>query len=124
MTKADTKDRDLAGLHQTSQVVDRLLAMGRVTRTIGDEDSVEVVCDFVDGVIVREDRNAGSPTDERAENVLLDTAVDDRNVHVATPGRNVEGGLGADLLHQVDLLRVDEGLVLIGVVLLSNGDSG
>lgn len=37
---------------------------------------------------------------------------------------NNEGGLGADALDQVDLARVDKGLILIGVVLVANGDSG
>ena len=37
---------------------------------------------------------------------------------------DVEGRLGADLADQVDLLRVDEGLVLVGIVLLANGDAG
>lgn len=35
----------------------------------------------------------------------------------------MEWSLGANLCYKVDLLRVDESLVLVGIVLLSNGDT-
>jgi hypothetical protein len=35
----------------------------------------------------------------------------------------MEGSLGADFLDQVDLLGVDEGLILISIVFLSDCDS-
>jgi len=124
MAETDTHDWDLGSFHQAGQVVDCLLAMGWVTGAVGDEDAVKVVGDFVDGEVVGEDCYACSTADQAAKDVLLDTAVDDCNVHIPVHGTNVEGGLGADFLDQVDLLRVDERFILIGIVFLSNRNSG
>jgi hypothetical protein len=123
VTETDTHDWDLGGFHEAGQMVDCFLAMGRVTRAVGDENAVEVVSDFVDGEVIREDCDACSSADQAAKNILLDAAVDDCYVHVSVHGTNVEWGLGADFLDQVDLLRVDESFILIGIVFLSNGDS-
>ena len=54
---------------------------------------------------------------------LLDSAVDDSYMKVAMGRTDVEGRFGADLLHQIDLFRIYEGFVLIGIILFSNGDS-
>jgi uncharacterized membrane protein YbjE (DUF340 family) len=45
-------------------------------------------------------------------------------MHISILGDHVEWSLGANLLDQVNLLRVDKGLVLISIILLSNGDVG
>lgn len=82
MTHANTHDRDLGRLHQASEMVDSLLAMSRVTGAVGDEDTVEVVGDLVDGEVVGENSDTGSPADQAAKDVLLHTAVDDRHVQV------------------------------------------
>lgn len=124
VTETDTHDRDLGSLHETTQVVDGLLAMGWVTRAIRDEYTIEVVGYLVDGEIIWEDRNTGTTTDQASQNVLLDTAIDDSDMHITIVGADVEWSLGTDFLHQVDLLGIDESLVLIGVVFLSNCDSG
>jgi hypothetical protein len=58
VTKANTHDWELGGFHQSAQMVDSLLAVSWVARTVGDENTVEVVGDLVDGEIVREDSNA------------------------------------------------------------------
>lgn len=121
---ADAHDGDLGGLEELAQVVDGLGAVGRVAGSVGDEDAVEVVGDLLDGVVVREAGDAGAAGDEAAEDVLLDTAVDEGNVHVAKGRADVEGCLGRDAADQVDGLGVDEGLVLVGVVLLADGDAG
>lgn len=123
MAETDTHDRNLGGFHQAGQMVDCLLAMGWITGAVGDEDAVEVVGDFVDREVVGEDCDACSSANQAAKNVLLDTAVDDCNVHVSGRGTDVEWSLGADFLDQVDLLGVNESFILIGIVLLSDGDS-
>lgn len=124
VAEADTHDGDGGGLHQAAQVVDGVLAMSRVTRSVGDEDTVKVGGDLLDGVVVGEDGDGGTTADEAAEDVLLDTAVDQGDVVLGTRGLDNEGSLGADALDQVDLARVDEALVLVGIVLVTNGDPG
>jgi hypothetical protein len=123
MAKANPHNGDLGGLHEHLQVVDGGLAMGRVTRTIGDEDTIIVVGDLLDLEVVREHSYTGPTADKASENVLLDTTVDQRNVILRVVGLNNKGGLGADPLDQVDLAWVTKALILVGIVLVSNGDS-
>lgn len=79
--------------------------------------------DLVDGVVVRESSDAGSAADKASQNVLLDSTVDDSHVQVSARA-DVEGRLGANLPDKVDLFRVHEGFVLIGVIFFPNGDTG
>ena len=122
MAETDTHDRDLGRLHEAGQMVDCFLAMSWVTRSVGDEDTVKVVGDLVDGEIVWEDSDTCSTTNQASKNVLLDTAIYDCYVHVSVHGTDVERSLGADFLDQVDLLGVDESFILIGIIFLSNSD--
>jgi hypothetical protein len=123
VAETDTHDWKLGRFHQTSQVVDCFLAMGWVTWAIGDEHAVEMVSHLMDREVVRENSNASSSSNQGTKNVLLDAAINDCNVHVSCGRVDVEGSLGADFLDQIDLLRINESLILIGVVFLSNGDS-
>jgi hypothetical protein len=123
VTHANTHDRNLRRLEQLAEVEHGLCAVSWVTRAVGDEDTIKVVSDLVDGVVVREAGNAGSTRDKAAKDVLLDTTVDQGNVHVAKRRADVERCLGRDTTNQVDGLRVDKGLVLVGIVLLANGDT-
>lgn len=123
MAETDTHDWNLGGFHEAAQVIDCFLAMCWVTGTVRDEDAVEVVGDFVDWEVIWEDCGARSSADQASQDVLLDTAVDDCHVHISVLGADVEWSLGADFLDQVNLLGVDESLILIGIVFLSNGDS-
>ena len=122
MAQTDPHNRNLRAAHQLLEVVHSFLAMGRIPGAIGDEDAVEVVRDFVDGVVVGEAGHAGAAGDQAAQDVFFHAAVDDGDVEVAVGGGDVEGGFGADLAHEVDLLGVDEGFVLVGVVFLANRD--
>ena len=124
MAKTDTHDWNLRGVHQFAQVVDGLLAVSWITGTVGNENTVEVVSDLVDGIVVRQAGDAGAAADEAAEDVLLDTTVDDGNVEVAMSAFDVEGRLGADLADEVDLFGVDERFILVCIVFLANGDPG
>lgn len=122
VAETDSHDGDGRGLHQAGQVVDGLLAVDWVAGAVGDEDTVKVVGNLVDRVVVREDGERSTTADQAAEDVLLDTAVDQSNVEVGIGRLNHKGSLGADALDQVDLARVDKAFVLIGIVLVANGD--
>lgn len=122
VAETDSHDGDGRGLHQTGKVVDGLLAVDWVAGAVGDEDTVKVVGNLVDRVVVREDGERSTTADQAAEDVLLDTAVDQSNVEVGIGRLNHKGSLGADALDQVDLARVDKAFVLIGIVLVANGD--
>lgn len=119
----DAHNRDLRSLKQLLEIVHRLCAVSWVTRTVGDEDTVEVVSDLVDRVVVREAGNTGSARDEAAKNVLLDTAVDQCYVHVAERRADMEWCFGGYTTDEVDGLGVNESLVLIGVVLLADSNT-
>jgi hypothetical protein len=124
MSHADSHDRNLRSIHQLSQMVDSLLAMGWITGSVGNEDTVKVVSHLVDGVIKWEDSDTGTTTDEATENVFLNSTVDQGNVAFRVGSTDVERSLGADLTDQVDLFRVDEGLIFIRVILFTNGNTG
>lgn len=123
VAQTDTEDGDLGGLHQTLQVVDGVLAVGGVTRAVGDKHTIEVVSHLVDGEVEGEDRDAGAAANQAPQDILFHTAVDDGNVGLRVRSADVEGLLGADLTHQVNLFGVGEGLVLVGIVFLANGDT-
>jgi hypothetical protein len=123
MAETDTHDWDLGGFHEAAQVVDGVLTMSWVAGAVGDEDAVKVVSHFVDGEVIGKDCDTCSSADQASQDVLFDTAVDDSNVHVSALGADVEWSLGADSLHQVDLLGVNESLILIGIIFFPNGDS-
>ena len=125
VAQADAHDRHRRLVHQPAQVVHGGLAVRRVAGPVGDEDAVVVPHHLVDGVVVREHGGVRAAADQAAQDVLLDAAVDNGNMRATlrVRRRDVEGRLGADLAHQVDLLRVHEGLVLVRVVLLADRDA-
>ncbi len=124
VAEADAHDGDRGSLHQAAKVVNRLLKMGRVTRAVGDEHTIEVVGDLVDRVVVREHGDRCATADQAAQDVLLDTTVDQGNVEGGVGVGNDERSLGAHALDQVDLTGVDETLILVGIVLVTNRNPG
>ena len=124
VTKADTHDRNGGSLHELGEVVDGLLAVSGVTGAVGDEDTIEVVGNLVDGVVVREDGDGSATADQAAKDVLLDTAVDKSDVELGVGVGDNEGSLSGNTLDEVDLAGVDEALILIGIVLVTNRDPG
>jgi hypothetical protein len=114
---------DLGSLEQLAEVIHGGGAVSGVTGSVGDENTIEVVGDFVDRVVEGEASNASTSGDETTKNVLLDTTVDQSNVHVAERRADVEGSLGRHTTDQVNGLRVNVGFILVGIVLLTNGDT-
>lgn len=124
VAQADSHDGDGRSIHETGEAVDSFLAMSRVAGAVGDEDTIEVLSHLVDGVVVGQNCDGSATADEASENVLLDAAVDEGNVQVGAGGLDDKRSLGANTLDQVDLARVDKALIFVGVVLVTNGDSG
>lgn len=124
VAEANSHDGHRRGVHQTSEVVDRVLTVCRVTGTVRDENAVVVIGHLVNRVVVREDGDGGTTADQAADDVLLDTTVDQSDVQVGSGGLNNEGGLGAHALNEINLARIGKALVLVGVILLTDGDSG
>jgi hypothetical protein len=116
-------DGDLGRLEQLAEVVDGRRAMGGITWAVRVEDTVKVVGDLVDGVVEGEAGDAGATGHEAAKDVLLDTAVDESNVHVAEGRADVEGCFSGHTADEVDSLGVDVCLIFVGIVLLTNGDT-
>jgi hypothetical protein len=122
VAKTDAHDGDLGGGHKLAEVVGGAAAVGGVTRTVGDEDTVEVVGRLVDGEVVGHASDRGATGNDGANDVLLYTTVDETDVGVAIGRWNVEGRLGGYLFDKVNAARVLVSLILVGVVLLTNGD--
>lgn len=123
VTHTNTHDGDLRAFKQFTEVIHCGVAVSWIARTVRDEDTVKVVSNLVDRIIEWEGRNTGTSRDQTTENVLLDTAIDQGNVHVTERGAHMERGLGAYPANEVDGLGVHEGLVLIGIVFLSDSDA-
>lgn len=124
VTQTNSHDRDGRGLHQASQVVDGLSGVSRIAGPVGNEHTVIVLSNLVDRVVVREDSDGGSSADEATKDVLLHAAIKKSNVESGTGRLDNEGSLGADTLNEVNLAGVNEALILISIVLVTNGDSG
>lgn len=122
VAQADTHDWNGRSLDESGQVVDGVLAVSWVTGAVRDEDAVEVSSDLVDREIVWQYCNSRSSANQATEDVLLDTAVDQSHMKGGVGSGDDERSLRADPLHKVNLTRVDEALVLIGVVLIADRD--
>lgn len=94
--------------------------MGWVTRSIGDEDPIEMMSNLMDRIVIWKNSNAGTSTHQAAKNIFLDTAVDDSNMKISLTRTNMKWSLGADSSDQIYLLRVNECFVLIRIILLAN----
>lgn len=123
MTETNSKDWDLGRFHQAGKVVDGLLAMGWVTRAIGDEYTIKVVSNLVDWVVVWEASDGGTTADDTAKDVLLHTAINQSNVEITNIGADMEWSFGRDSLDQVNGFRINVCLVLIGIILLTDSDT-
>ena len=124
VAEANAHNGDGRSLHEASQVVNSLLAVSWVTRSVGDEDTIVVLGDLMDGVVVGEDGDGSATADKASKDVLLDATVQESNVECSAGGLDHEGSLGADTLHKVDLAGINEALILVGIVLVTNGDPG
>lgn len=123
VAQTDAEDGDLRRFHQAAQMVGRLLAVGWVTRAIGDEYTIKMVGDLVDRVVEGEHCDASSTVDEATQNVLLDTAVEDGHMELRVAVGHMERRLRAHLADKVDLLWIGEGLILVGIVFFTDRDT-
>lgn len=83
MAKADAHDGDLRSVHERPQGPDCILTMGRVSWTVGDEDAIEEMGDFLDRIVEGEASHTRATADEGAEDVFFDTAIDDGDMQIS-----------------------------------------
>ena len=76
-------------------MIDGLLTMSWISRTIRDENPVKVVSDLVDGEVVWEDSGTCTTANQASQDILLDTTVDNSDVHVSILRADVERCFGA-----------------------------
>ncbi len=69
MAKTNAHDWNLGRFHQLAEMIDGFLAMSRITRTVADEDAIEMMSYFVDRVVVREGCNACASADQAAKDI-------------------------------------------------------
>lgn len=124
MTQANSHDRNGGRLYQAGEVVDCVLTVSWVTRTVGDEDAINFSGNLVDRVVVWQHGHSRSSADQAAQDVLLHSTIDQGNVEGGVRSRHDKGRLGADLLHKIDLAGIEETLVFVGIVFVTDGDPG
>ena len=120
MTKTDAHNRDLGGFHQSAEVIDCVLTVSRIARTIGDEDSVEMMSHLVDRIVERKCCHTCTSTNETPQNILFDTAVDNSHMEISNVAADMERRLSAHFTYKVNLLWIDESFILIRIVFLAN----
>ena len=101
--------------------------MRRVTRSVGDKNSIKMMGDFVNTIVIGENGDTSPSPYQAAKNIFFHTAIDDSNVQIAIARTDMEWCLGADFADQIDLLWINEGftlLDLIRIILLANGNTG
>lgn len=123
MAETNAENWNLGVVHHLSEVVDRLLTVGGITGSVGDEDAIEMMGHLVYRIVVWEDGDARTTADQTSQDVFLDTTVDHSHVGDGVGGRNVKGRLGADSSHQIDLFGIGEGLVFVLIIFLTDGQS-
>ena len=104
-------------------MIHRILTMRRITRSITYKHTIKMRRYLMDREIVRENRHTRTTAHKRTQDILFNAAVYD--CHMCIPQRrgNVERRLGANPLDEVELLRVSEGFVLVGVVFFTYRDA-
>lgn len=80
MSQTNTKDRNLGGLHQFTQMIDSVLTVSWISRPVGDEDTIKVMSHLVNRIVERETSNACASIDQTTKDVLFHTTVDNSNV--------------------------------------------
>lgn len=106
MTHADAHDWNLGALDELAEIVNGRLAVGWVARAVGDKYAIEMVSNFMDRVVKGESGYACTAGNEASEDVLLDAAVDQSNMHVSEGGAHMKWSFGGDTADQVNGLRV------------------
>lgn len=72
-----------------------------IMATYRDKNSIEMVSNFVNGVVIRKDSDARTPRGQRPEYILFYSAIQHCDVQIARR-RNMERCFGTDLAHQID----------------------
>lgn len=121
MAKANAKDGDLRCSHQFLEMINGVLAMSWIARSVGDENAIKMVSNLVNGIVIRERCDAGAAADQASKDVFLDTAIDNGDMEITIEGTDMERRLGANLVNQIDLLRIDESFILVCVIFLTDG---
>mmetsp|Transcript_3258 Transcript_3258/g.5531 ORF Transcript_3258/g.5531 Transcript_3258/m.5531 type:complete len:870 (+) Transcript_3258:2518-5127(+) len=116
VTEADTKDGDRclatrAGLafhvHHLADVLNRSGGHSGVTRSVTDEETIELAIQCVNVVVIGEDSEFNATAEELADNVVLHTAVVGSNARASTGIEDLDLGR-RDLSDEVDLVWVIE----------------
>jgi len=82
-----------------------------------------LVCYFLNGVVVRVDSDTCSSTDKTADDILLDSTIDESDFQIRIASFDVEGVFSADLFDKVNFSGVEERFVFVCIVLFTNDNS-
>jgi len=106
-----------------SKVSHRDVTVCWITGSIGQENPIVLMSDFLDRIVVGVDCDGGSSSNETANYILLDAAIDKSDFEIGSRCFDVERVLSTNLFDQVDFARINKSLILIGIVFLADNDS-
>mmetsp|Transcript_4160 Transcript_4160/g.10066 ORF Transcript_4160/g.10066 Transcript_4160/m.10066 type:complete len:269 (+) Transcript_4160:4478-5284(+) len=108
IAKTDAEDRDVL-LQGPSQVGNGLLAHSRISRSVGDEEAVKPL--LLDIPVPWNNRHADSGGTQGSDDVVLDAAIDSKDVHVTRAERHRH--LGRHVGNQVQHVGIAERNILL-----------
>ena len=114
----------MVSVEEGPKVSDCDVAMGRVSRSVTEEDPIVLMCDVLDGIIVGIDSDICASSDKGTDNVFFDAAVDESNIQIAGGRFNVIRMFSADLFDKVNCARIHECFIFVCIIFFSNDDSG
>ena len=97
--------------------------MGWISRSIRQENSIILMGNFLDRIVVRVDSDTSPSSDQTADYVLLDTTIDESDFQIRIASFDMEGVLCADLFDKVDFSGIEERFVFVGIIFLADDDS-
>jgi hypothetical protein len=80
--------------------------------------------DFLNRIVIGVNGNTCAATNKTANNVFLDTTINESDLEIGSPSFDMERVFGADSFDKVDCARIHEGLVFVGIVFFSDNDTG
>ena len=97
--------------------------MSWISRSIGQENPIILMCNFLNGVVVGVDSDTGSSSDKTANDIFFDSTIDESDFQIRVPGFDMERVFCADLFDEVDFSGIEERFVFVCIIFFANNDS-
>ena len=123
MSETDSEDGFIVDVEESAKIGDSSGTVGWISRAIGQENSIILVCDFLNRVVVRVDSDTSPSSNETSNDILFDSAIDESNIQIRVASLDMEWMFRADLLYKIDFARIEERFIFVCVIFFSDNDT-